>query len=139
MKSTLIDAGPIISLFNRDDYYHNNIVRFLKDYKGYFVSSWPVVTEVSHMLSYNVNVQIDFLEWLQRGAVNIINMDLVYLNRIIELTRKYSDIPMDLADSSLVVLSESLKINEIITIDSDYYIYRTKSKKMLKNILEEYL
>jgi predicted nucleic acid-binding protein len=43
---------------------------------------------------------------------------------------------MDLADASLVVLSEKLKIKEIITIDSDYYIYRTIEKEMIKNILE---
>ncbi len=47
---------------------------------------------------------------------------------------KYSDIPMDLADASLVVLSEKLRIKEIITIDSDYYVYRTINKEMIENI-----
>ena len=42
---------------------------------------------------------------------------------------------MDLADSSLIVLAEELGINEIITIDSDYLIYRTKNKIKLKNVL----
>ena len=41
---------------------------------------------------------------------------------------------MDLADASLIVLSEKLKIKQIITIDSDYYIYRTIKKEMIENI-----
>lgn len=137
MKSTLIDAGPLIAFFNKDDSYHSNSIDFLRNYKGYLISSWPVITEVTHMLSYNVNVQIDFLEWVQRGAISVADIDSIHIKRIIDLTRKYSDVPMDLADSSLIVLSELLKIHEIITIDSDYYIYRTKSKKMLKNIFKE--
>ncbi len=139
MKSILTDAGPLISLFNKDDLYHSNVITFLRNFKGHLISSWPVITEVTHMLSYNVKVQIDFLEWLQRGAITVANIDSIHIKRIIDLTKKYSDVPMDLADSSLIVLSELLQLTDIITIDSDYYIYRTKSKKMLTNILQDYL
>jgi len=41
---------------------------------------------------------------------------------------------VDLADASLVIISERLKIKEIITIDSDYCIYRTTQKEMIRNI-----
>ena len=127
MKSTLIDAGPIIALFNKDDTYHKVVKDFLKTYKGTLITSWPVVTEASHMLDFNVQVQIDLL--IEEVKINDID-------RIIALSEKYSDIPMDLADASLVVLSEKLNIKEIISIDSDYYIYRTIEKEMIKNILE---
>lgn len=139
MKNTLIDAGPIIALFDKDDYYHEKIKLFLRDYNGKLFTTWPVITEVSHMLSFNINVQINFLEWLKRGAIKIINIESEHLERIIELSKKYSDVPMDLADSSLVVISEMTGITDIITIDSDYYIYRTKSKNKLNNIIEKSL
>jgi uncharacterized protein len=139
VKNTLIDAGPIIALFDKDDSYHERVKSFLKDFKGMLFTTWPVITEVTHMLSFNIKVQIDFLEWLARGAVRIINIEFEHLQRIIELSKKYSDIPMDLADSSLIVISENHKIPDIITIDSDYYIYRTKSKNELNNLLEEHL
>lgn len=136
MKSTLIDAGPIIALFNKNDKYHEKIKEFLKNYKGILLSTWPVVTEVSHMLDFNVQTQIDFLTWINLGGVVIENISIEDISRIIELSRKYSDVPMDLADSSLVVLSEKKNIKEIITIDSDYYIYRTINKAMIENIFE---
>lgn len=134
MKSTLIDAGPLIALFNRNDKYHQRIKKFIKSYNGKLITSWPVITEVSHMLDFNIQTQIDFLTWIQLGAVQIDNIDNQDLMRIIELSKKYSDVPMDLADASLVVLSERLNIKEIITIDSDYYIYRTINKEMITNI-----
>lgn len=134
MRNTLIDAGPIIALFNKNDKYHKKIKNFLKKYDGKLTSTWPVVTEVSHMLDFNVQTQIDFLTWIQLSGVNIEAIKNEDIGRIIELSMKYSDLPMDLADASLVVLSEKLKIKEIITIDSDYYVYRTIKKEMIKNI-----
>ena len=71
-----------------------------------------------------------------RGGVRIENIASEELWRIIELTEKYSSVPMDLADASLILISERLNIREILTIDSDYYIYRTMKKEMLINVFE---
>ena len=139
MKNIIVDAGPLIALFDKDDKYHNSVIKFLKTFDGKLITSWPVITEVTHLLSFNVNVQIDFLEWLKREAVAIINLENIHLERIIQLSKKYSDVPMDLADSSLIVIAELTNITDIITIDSDYYIYKTKNKKSLNNILLPFL
>jgi len=139
VKNIIIDAGPLIALFDKDDKYHNSVIKFLKTFDGQLITSWPVITEVTHLLSFNVNVQIDFLEWLKREAVTIINLENIHLERIIQLSKKYSDVPMDLADSSLIVIAELTNITDIITIDSDYYIYKTKNKKSLNNILLPFL
>ncbi|MDC7233247.1 MAG: PIN domain-containing protein [Spirochaetales bacterium] len=136
MKSTLIDAGPLIALFNKNDKYNSAIIQYLKNYAGRLISSWPVITEVSHMLSFNVQTQIDFLSWIKLGGIQLVDIDINGINRIIDLSKKYSDVPMDLADASLVVIAEELNIKEIITIDSDYYIYRTIDKEMIKNVFE---
>lgn len=136
MISTLIDASPLIALFNKKDKYNSAITVFLKNYTGRLISSWPVVTEVSYMLSFNVQTQIDFLSWIKIGGVQLIDIDMNGISRIIKLSKKYSDVPMDLADASLVVIAEELNINEIITIDSDYYIYRTIDKELITNVFE---
>ena len=44
------------------DNYNKEIIKFLKNKKYNFISTWPVITEVMHMLNFNVNVQIDFLK-----------------------------------------------------------------------------
>jgi predicted nucleic acid-binding protein len=139
VKNIIVDAGPLIALFDKDDKYHTSVINFLKEFNGNLITTWPVITEVSHLLSFNINVQIDFLEWLKREAVKIVNLEFEHLDRIIQLTKKYSDMPMDLADSSLIVIAELTGINDIISIDNDYYIYRTKTKKALNNLLLSYI
>jgi len=138
LKNTLIDAGPIIALFNKKDKYHKKIINFLKGYKGRLVTTWPVVTEVTHMLDFNVDAGVAFLEWIRRGGVEIYEIKIGDIERIIEITNKYKDVPMDFADASLIIASEMMRIKEIITIDNDYYIYRTINKEMLRNIFLNY-
>ena len=45
------------------------------------------------------------------------------------------DTPMDLADASLVAVAESQDIPRIITLDSDFYVYRIKGKRMFEVLL----
>ena len=124
----------MIALFNRDDSYHAAMVDFLKSFRGRLFSTWPVLTEVTHMLDFNPLVQIDFLSWIADGAVTLINLEPPDMERIIELAKKYADLPMDLADGSLLAIAKREKITSIITIASDYYMYRMHNKKALKNL-----
>jgi len=139
VQNSLIDAGPVIALFDKDDQYHESVKNYLKTFEGKLFTTWPVITEISYFLNFNINVQLDFYNWIQNKAIQIINFSQSDLIRIIELTKKYSDIPMDLADCSLIMASEELKIENIISIDSEYYIYRTKDRKMLNNLLESFI
>lgn len=136
MRRCLVDAGPLIALFDRSDEFHARALKFMKSFEGRLVTSWAVITEVLHMLDFNVNVQIDFLKWLERGALEIYDLSADHISRIIELTEKYSDVPMDFADATLMALSESAGFREIATIDSDFHVYRNLRREMLKNIFE---
>jgi hypothetical protein len=44
--------------------------------------------------------------------------------RMQALMEQYRDIPMDLADASLVTAAESLDQTQIFTLNRDFYIYR---------------
>ena len=134
MKKCLIDAGPLIALFDRDDKFHISVKDFIKRFKGRLYTSWPVITEVLHMLDYSVNTQIDFLKWVRKGALDIKQITTEDISRIIELSEKYSDIPMDFADASLIIIAEAERIKEIISIDADFYIYRNIRNEYIKNI-----
>ena len=135
INSILIDSGPIIALFDRDDAYHYKVKDFIKDNKFHLLTTTAVVTEVSHMLSFNINVQISFLEWIMRDGITIFEIKQNHISRIIELTRKYSDLPMDFADATLVIAAEHTKICKIISIDSDFDIYRLPGKELIQNLL----
>ena len=47
-------------------------------------------------------------------------------SRIAELMEQYRDLPMDLADASLVAVAESLDLRQVFTMDRQFYVYRMR-------------
>ena len=134
-NTTLIDSGPLIALFDRSDNYHDKVLNFFKNYKGEFITTWAVVTEVTHMLDFNLKVQLDFLKWIELGAIKIYEIKQSDLKSIIPMIKRYTNVPMDFADSSLMFVAQKEGINTIVSIDSDFDIYRTLKSGYLKNLL----
>ncbi len=135
MKKILIDSGPLIALFDSSDKYHQEAVDFIKTNKYPLATTLASITETLHLLDFNRNAQIDFLEWVHRGAVEIHNIENSDFKRLRELTGKYRDLPMDFADSCLVYLAEKLNLNTIATMDRDFTIYRIQGRRKFKMVL----
>ena len=51
------------------------------------------------------------------------------------LMDKYHDLPMDLADASLVVTAEELGIQKILTLDKDFFVYRLANGSAFDKLL----
>lgn len=134
LNTVLIDTGPLIALFDRDDKYHTSIVEFIKNTNYRFISTTAVLTETMYMLDFNTAVQLNFLEWIMKEGVIIHEIKQSNIKRIIDLTKKYSDRPMDFADATLVIAAEERGIRQIISIDSDFDIYRLYNKMKIENI-----
>jgi hypothetical protein len=137
VPSTLADSGPLVALFDRSDKYHLTVLEFARAYRGRMVTTWLVATEVCHLLGFSATAQLDFLHWIQRGGLELANLGMGSLDTIIKLTEKYRDRPMDLADASMVVLSMQTGIRNIISLDSDFDIYRLPDKGHLRNLLRK--
>ncbi|MDH5718884.1 MAG: PIN domain-containing protein [Spirochaetia bacterium] len=124
MKKCLVDSGPLVALFNRADKYHKETISLLKKEKIQLYTTWPVITEVSYLLSSNNKIVIDFLTWVYSGGIQLIEITIIDLKRIIALIEKYSDLPTDFADASLVSISEREDIKNIFSFDTDFYVYK---------------
>lgn len=130
----LIDAGPLIALFDADDNHHKKASSFFKKYNFSFISTLAVFAEVSHMLDFSINAQQDFYEWVTQKGVIISDINQHDMPRIAELTKKYSDLPMDFADATLVVAAEKSGIREIVSLDSDFDVYRLPGREQIRNM-----
>ncbi|MEP2446690.1 MAG: PIN domain-containing protein [Balneola sp.] len=135
MISTLIDAGPIIALFDKDDQYHQQVMDFMKNFRGRLVSTWAVLTEVSYMLDFNKQTQLDFIDWVGEGGIELFNLEQWQLTKVREIMYRYSDLPADFADASLLATAEAKNIDSIISLDSDFAVYKLNSGKSLSNLL----
>ena len=134
VKPVLIDAGPLIALFDSSDNFHDKISGFLSKNSYRFISTLAVFTEVSHMLDFSVRAQHDFYEWIMYKGVYISDINQNDMPRIAALTEKYSDLPMDFADATLVVTAEKTGIHEIVSLDRDFDVYRLPGKERIHNI-----
>ncbi len=136
MKKVLIDSGPLIALFDRSDRYHTASVEFIKNNHHELVTTLASITETLHLLNFNRQAQIDFLAWVNTGAITLEQITVEDLLPIKKLTLKYADLPMDFADACLVFIAEKLNINEIATIDRDFDVYRLKGKKPFTRLIK---
>ncbi|MCL2705572.1 MAG: PIN domain-containing protein [Spirochaetaceae bacterium] len=132
----LIDAGPFIALFDVNDNHHKKVQEFLVKSDYLFISTLAVFTEVSYFLRFSTRTQKDFYEWAMLHGVIICDINQHDLPRIVELTEKYADLPMDFADATLVVAAEKTGIREIISLDKDFNIYRLPGREKIRNIYQ---
>ena len=134
LSPVLIDAGPLIALFDSSERHHQSISAFLKEHPYRYISTIAVFTEVSHMLDFSYGAQRDFYEWIMYKGVIISDINQNDMPRLVELTAKYSDLPMDFADATLVITAEKAGIREIISLDKDFDVYRLPGKEKIHNI-----
>ena len=136
MPSTLVDTGPLVALFDRRDKWHEIVKDFLARHQRHqlaIVTTWPVLTEVYFLVEQYI--WLDFLGWVNDGAVTIADIPADEIKRILALSHKYKDLPMDFADASLIVLAEIQNQPDIITIDSDFDVYRFSVNRKFNNLL----
>jgi predicted nucleic acid-binding protein len=84
------------------------------------ITTYPVITEVCHLLLKRRGKasMLSFVETYKEDAFNIYQIETVLQKqRIFELMRQYADLPMDLADASLVLLAEELGHGRILSTD----------------------
>jgi predicted nucleic acid-binding protein len=86
------------------------------------------------MLNFSAGAQIDFFEWVLKKGVLLYDVECGGISRIIALLHKYSDLPMDFADATLVLAAEKTGIRRIISIDSDFDACRLPGKEKIHNI-----
>jgi len=123
----IIDTGPLVALFDDSEPMHVTCNETIQALKEPLLTTWPVITEAFYLLGNWWKGQGELWDFILSGAVHIAEIPEDRHMRMKELMEKYSDKPMDLADASLVVLSEEHKTKTIFTLDrSDFSVYRPK-------------
>lgn len=135
MRRWLVDSGPLIALFDRDDAHHQSVKAFLQNHAARLLTTWPVLTETCAVLPAAC-VQ-DFLTFVERGGAGVVDLPAEAVSTIRALMDKYADRPMDFADASLVVLAVRLETDTILSLDADFTVYRLPGKKRFKNPLTD--
>lgn len=128
-RRVVVDAGPLVALFDKHAREHQRVVDFFRDFQGQLLSTLAVFTEAMHLLDFSHESQQDFLKWVLGGAIKRIELTDEDGERVIRLHAKYADRPMDFADATLVAIADRLAIREVVTLDGDFRIYRYRRRQ----------
>ena len=129
----VVDSGPFVAWLNRRDKHHVHACRFFKARRERLVTTWPVITEVCHLAP--LSARVVFLRWIAAGGVSVFHVPEDQSALLADLMEQYGDLPMDLADGSLLWLSRHLGTVLIATMDrTDFSVYRGARGRAFKNL-----
>lgn len=128
---TLVDAGPLIALLDRREPRHGDCVQALAAIAPPLTTTWPVLTEAMFLLGDRIGwtAQERLWELVLRGDIEPASIDAGLAVRARELMEKYRDLPMDLADATLVALAEARGTRRVFTLDGDFRVYRFRGRQ----------
>lgn len=129
--TAICDTGPLVAYLNRHDPYHEWAVAVMRQAVPPMLTCEPVLTEAAYFLRED-GLDLDPLfRLLERGAIRL-QFDLAsHWPRIRTLMARYSQ--MDLADASIVVMTELHARSEVFTVDRrDFTVYRRNDRQLIK-------
>jgi uncharacterized protein len=134
-----VDTGLFVALADRSDDWHESAQRALGTIEEGWVTTWPVLAEACHLMRRRIgaNAVFDLMDVVRDGGVDVWSPSPAEAANLPALMRRYANLPMDLADASLVLLAEHLGHGRILSTDRrDFGAYRWKNRKPFKNLLE---
>lgn len=134
----IADTGFFLALANPADEFHQIALAVAMGLNEPLVTTYPVLTETSYLLMSRggYHAQVAFLRSIGEGFAEVFALSPANLLRMAALMERYGDLPMDMADASLVVLAEHLKHGRILTVDRrDFSVYRWNDRYPFVNQL----
>jgi uncharacterized protein len=134
----IADTGFFLALGNRKDKDHSLAIQTIYSQNEALITTYPVITETCYLLLARIGnqAQINFLQGLVNDNFEIFHLQNHHIERMIELMDRYANLPMDMADASLIVLAEHLGQGRILTVDRrDFSIYRWNNTEVFNNLL----
>ncbi|MBG1267800.1 type II toxin-antitoxin system VapC family toxin [Nostoc sp. WHI] len=128
---TLCDASALIALINQTDANHQRCIDILPQLLAPLLTTWSCFTEAMYLLGRygGWSAQQELWGYVTDQILLLHQNNVEEQERMRSLMEQYRDIPMDLADASLVATAETLNQRRIFTLDRDFHIYRFRGNQ----------
>lgn len=130
----IVDAGPLVALLNSRDTHHKWVVQQLGDIQPPMMTCEAVLAEATYLTRAVTGARAALIEMLGEGFLNIGMALADQHSAILAMVRRYTDVPMSLADACLVRLAELYPQSVVLTLDSDFAIYRKNGRQVIHMI-----
>ena len=132
------DSGFLYALVDRRDAWHQRAVAQAGTAAEGWITTWPVLAEVCHLFQRRLAPRqaSELMADVADGLLMVWDLPREQYHRIPALMLQYDNLPMDLADASLVLLAEHLGHGRILSTDErDFESYRWKRHQPFDNLL----
>jgi predicted nucleic acid-binding protein len=124
MAVAIVDTGPLIAFFNRKEPHYAWACSQINDADLPLLVCEPVLAEATYLLARHPDAQDTLLEFVKTGVLQIAFRLDEHIDAVRALRRKYRDLPMSLADACIVRMAEIYDRHAVVTLDSDFSVYR---------------
>jgi predicted nucleic acid-binding protein len=130
-KPWLIDTGPLVAYLDSADTEHESVAAVMDNFAGMLYTSSAVITESMHLVKDNADGPRRLAEFVDAVGLQVFECTQPQqLLAAVSLIEKYSDTPMDFADATLVLLSDEIGTNQVLTLDRrGFRTFRTRKGK----------
>ncbi len=136
MNATLLDTGVIVALLDRDERRHLQCVEVVSDIVGPLATCEAVIAESCYLLRRTHGAPEAVIRNVANGVFQTPVRLVDQTASIEKLLKKYRNVPMDLADACLVDLADQMDTGQILTLDSDFEIYRWRSRRKFQLLVD---
>jgi predicted nucleic acid-binding protein len=134
--TTLVDASAIVALFDADELHHEQCRAALELSSGPLVTCEAVIAEACWLLRQFRRAQRDLLLDVADGRYVVEYQLAPRAEQVEQLVAKYANVPISLADACLVDMANIHQTGRIVTLDSDFAVYRWGRNKPFEILLE---
>jgi uncharacterized protein len=131
MTVAIVDTGPLVAFFDRAEQHHRWVAERIEELDAPLLVCEPVLAEAMYLLAPYAKAQDTMLEVIQNGALRVAFRIDEQIDELRKLLQKYRDTPMSLADACVVRMSEIHDRHAVLTLDSDFLIYRKHGRAPL--------
>ncbi|MEC4814383.1 MAG: PIN domain-containing protein [Scytonema sp. PMC 1069.18] len=136
-QQVLLDTGPLIALIDRRDHHHSWVTTELATIQPPLLSCEAVLSEAWFLLQRVNNGRETLVGLLKSQQILVAFQFNEEVESITELLTRYRSVPISFADASLVRMAELYPSSEVLTLDSDFLIYRKHKNQPIPVIMPE--
>ena len=131
MTTAIVDTGPLIAFFDRSERHHQWVTDRISKLEMPLLVCEPVLVETTYLLGRNSRTRDFLFELVQDRALKVAFQIDEHVGALRKLLQKYRDTPISLADACIVLMAEIHGSHSVLTLDSDFLIYRKSDRTPL--------
>lgn len=127
----VVDTGPLVALLNKPDHAHAWVMQQMADLAPPLLTCEAVLAEATYLTRQVPGARIALIEMVGEGFLQLAMAISEQHAALLSMLRRYSNVPMSLADACLVRLAELHPQSPVMTLDRDFAVYRKNGRQAI--------